>query len=424
MRLLSTLAISAFAAVAAAQNPTLVNAAGNPFPVGTVAFPIDPPQTYTLPLAQAPNGQVYLALDPTTPTGYYAFDVVDVYFTSLSQLPAGDRVFFAQNNGAAGFALTRVNQSPSLPAMGLGVGGIGQSMPVFPYNSPMPIAGRPDLTCVQKVALYSLGALPTGTPGFIGFEHFRAGDGSPSSVSGVVFEDLDHDGLRDPGEPGVAGCPIQLVSNNPANPGQVMASTLTNANGEYLFSPVGFDDCSVVLQLNTQIFVATTPTDVRLNTCGCGSQVVNFGKYTVQQQCNGRTIGFWRNCHGVSIIVNGGFWDELVGLNLVTASGAAFNPTGSVLQWRSWLQNASAVNMAYMLSAQLAAMQLNVLSGGVGANCWVTTSQGPMQISAVMSAANQALANDPYTPAGDPNRAAQQFLKNILDAANNNLNWL
>jgi hypothetical protein len=422
---LATLAFTAFAAVAAAQNPILVNAAGTPFPVGTVAFPVELPTSYFLPLAQAPNGQVYIVLDASLPTGYYAFDVVDVFFNSLSQLAPEDRVFYAVNHGAAGFTITRVSSTPSLPAVGLGLGGVGNSMPVFPYNSPLPIAGRPDLTCVQKAWLQSLGPTATGVPTLIGFHHFRAGDGSPGSVSGVVFEDLDHDGIHDAGEPGVAGAAVKLVSNNPANPGQVIASTLTDANGQYSFSPVGFDDLSVVLDLNTQLFVATTPTDVHLSNCGCGNQVVDFGKYSlVQQNCNGRTIGFWRNNNGVAIIVNGQFWDELVALHLVNANGTAFNPTGNISQWRSWLQGANATNMAYMLSAQLAAMELNVLSGGVSATCFVSTSQGPMQIGAVMAAADAALAQDGYTPTGDAHRALQTFLKNVLDAANNNLNWL
>jgi len=35
-----------------------------------------------------------------------------------------------------------------------------------------------------------------------------------------------------------------------------------------------------------------------------------------------------------------------------------------------------------------------------------------------------ALCSDQYTPAGDPNRATQECLKNALDAANNNLNFV
>jgi hypothetical protein len=421
MRISLVPVLGAAASLAMAQDPVLGNAAGVPFPLGSVAFPVTPPTTYTVPLALAPNGNVYASLDGSLPTGRYLFDVVDVEFNNLSHLPALDRVFLVVNNGNGTFTMTRESGTAGLPGVGVGVSG-GDSMPLAPFHSPQPIAGRPDLLCVQKMLLYSLDQ--SGVASFIGFRHFRVGDGSPGSVSGVVFNDGNQNGVRDAGEAGLAGFVVHLVSNSSTPPGQLIGTAVTGANGAYLFANVGIDDCSVVLQLNSQVYTATTPTDVRLANCGCASQVVDFGLFTVSHNCMGRTPGFWRNNNGVALIQSGGFWDELVALNLVNASGAPFDPTGNVQQWRSWLQGANATNMAYMLSAHLAAMQLNVLSGGVSPNCWVTTSSGPTSIAALMAAANAALALDPYTPAGDPNRALQEALKNALDAANNNLNWL
>ena len=49
---------------------------------------------------------------------------------------------------------------------------------------------------------------------------------------------------------------------------------------------------------------------------------------------------------------------------------------------------------------------------------------GVMTIQQLMDAANAALGADGYTPTGDPNRAYQEKLKNALDAANNNINWV
>ena len=40
-------------------------------------------------------------------------------------------------------------------------------------------------------------------------------------------------------------------------------------------------------------------------------------------------------------------------------------------------------------------------------------------INSLIAAADAALAADPYTPTGDPNRATQEQLKNALDALNN-----
>lgn len=140
--------------------------------------------------------------------------------------------------------------------------------------------------------------------------------------------------------------------------------------------------------------------------------------------CIGRTPGFWQNNNGTALIVNNGFWDELAALNLANANGSAYNPTGSIPEWRNWLKNRNAVNMSYQLSAHLAAMQLNVLSGSVSGNCWIQTGSGPMNILALITTANEALGLDSFTPVGDPNRLTQEMLKNALDAANNNLNWL
>jgi hypothetical protein len=290
---------------------------------------------------------------------------------------------------------------------------------VFPFTSPLPVPNRPDMLCVQKVLMYRLE--PGGTQTYLGFRHFRVGDGTPGSVSGIVFEDLDRDGVRDAGEPGVAGATVKLVGAG----GQVMAMRITDANGAYVFAGLGPDDCSVVLELDGNLYTATTPTDVRLSNCGCGPQVVDFGRYTIHRQCVGRTPGFWRNNNGVAIINGGGYWDELRALNLVNGNGVAFDPAdGGVQAWRSYMQGGNAVNMAYMLSIHLAAMQLNVLSGNVGAECWVSTPSGPTTIGVLMDAANASLGLFPLTPTGHPQRGAQEALKNALDAANNNLNWL
>jgi hypothetical protein len=54
----------------------------------------------------------------------------------------------------------------------------------------------------------------------------------------------------------------------------------------------------------------------------------------------------------------------MVTLNLRDGAGNNFDPA-SYAAFRSWLLSATATNMSYMLSAQLAAMELNVLNGKV-----------------------------------------------------------
>jgi hypothetical protein len=57
---------------------------------------------------------------------------------------------------------------------------------------------------------------------------------SPSSVSGFVYCDLNHDFRRDPGDPGIAGTPISLFRGT-----QLIATTFTGLDGSYRFSGLG-----------------------------------------------------------------------------------------------------------------------------------------------------------------------------------------
>jgi hypothetical protein len=111
----------------------------------------------------------------------------------------------------------------------------------------------------------------------------------------------------------------------------------------------------------------------------------------------------------------------------VDGCGRAFDPK-TYYQLQCWLLNASAVNMSYMLSVHLAAMKLNVEAGfvkgsalvyapGCGSSCLIS-------IQDLMAKANAALASDGYTPGGDQNRALEECLKNALNDANNNLNFV
>ena len=91
--------------------------------------------------------------------------------------------------------------------------------------------------------------------------------------------------------------------------------------------------------------------------------------------------------------------------------------------------------MVYVLSVQLAAMQLNVrhtlvngsalvyapgllLYGTVGLN-----SAGFISITDLMSAAAAEIQAHALTTAGSPDRAGQEALKDALEDANNNKNF-
>jgi hypothetical protein len=157
-------------------------------------------------------------------------------------------------------------------------------------------------------------------------------------------------------------------------------------------------------------------------------KLVLFGNVCVGAG-GGLTLGFWSNKNGQALFGA----DDLalmVSLNLRNANGTNFDPA-SYTAFRSWILAATATNMANMLSAQLAAMELNVLNGKVSAlaliyapGTGVQNGLGFATVQAVMDAANVSLGLNGNTTAADADRTLQEALKNALDRANNNLNFV
>jgi len=171
-------------------------------------------------------------------------------------------------------------------------------------------------------------------------------------------------------------------------------------------------------------WVHTTPTSKDVTIEPDETETVEFGNLCLGPG-GGLTLGFWSNKNGEALF---GLDDLalMVSLNLRNANASDFDPA-SYLAFRTWLLNANATNMAYMLSAQLAAMELNVFNGFVKRSALIyapgTTSANPLgfaTVNAVMAEANAELGLHGLTLAGSPYRAYQEALKNALDNANNN----
>lgn len=175
-------------------------------------------------------------------------------------------------------------------------------------------------------------------------------------------------------------------------------------------------------------WMPTTPASVNITLNNGDNTTVEFGNLCVGPR-GGKTLGFWSNRNGQAMI-SGADLAMLVALNLRNANGSNFDP-GNYSALRSWLLNATATNMAYMLSAQLAAMELNVYNGLVNGSAMVyapgTTSANSLgfaTVNAVMAEANAELGTHGTALSADAWRAYQEALKNALDKANNNLTFV
>ena len=289
------------------------------------------------------------------------------------------------------------------------------------------------------------------------------------SIHGIKFYDKvipgNIFGQHDPGEPGVGGITIELYRN-----GVLVATTTTATEAEVDADP--FDHITTVGQFwfenqqpgtftVTEVlpdgWLNTTPLSSGPHVLLSGDPPLELGYVFGNIQRNdtdARTPGYWRNKHGRKIIQDMDWFDELSALNLRDKAGDDFDPA-NINQWRRWLQRADAENMAYMLSAQMASMYLNIHSGFVDADDVVLVQKQDgtfttLKIGDVVDAANDLLGLDPdgdgqlVLVAGEPDAEADaitetggtlamfdgtlreyaDFLKTILDAGNNDENFI
>jgi hypothetical protein len=177
-------------------------------------------------------------------------------------------------------------------------------------------------------------------------------------------------------------------------------------------------------------WIRTTPSPVT-KTLGSGADVtVEFGNVCIGAG-GGLTLGYWSNKNGQATFTGAsGNLPAMVALNLRNANGTPFDPA-DYSAFRTWILNATATNMAYMLSAQLATAKLNVLNGFVTGSSLIyapgatsANAVGFTTINAVIDEANTSLASNGLTVTTGAVRTYQEALKNALDSANNNFNFL
>lgn len=284
-------------------------------------------------------------------------------------------------------------------------------------------------------------ALPGNDCGLAGFVHghtktdnFRVLGNTPDdppddppptkgSIESVKFYDGNANGLYDDGEVFLANWEMILVSvNQTINSTQVtdeFGSTfwhLLNPDIDYTVEERYPDQANWYHSATIHAGHDGSPVNPAgpLTVVAGQTTTVIFGNYCTVPS-NGRTLGFWSNKNGQAL-VDGSDLSLLVSLNLRNANGSAFDPA-SKTALRTWLLNGTATNMAYMLSVQMAAMQLNVLNGFVNGNGYYVPAG--MTVNELMDAANDSLLLHWSTTSGHPERAYQEQLKNWLDELNN-----
>jgi hypothetical protein len=241
------------------------------------------------------------------------------------------------------------------------------------------------------------------------------------SISGKKFYDANKNGLDDDGQV-VVGWKVVLS-------GSASDTKYTDGSGNYSFGPLGPGTYTVTEVSPNTSWTATTKTSCTF-TISCANESNDFrcvfGNYCTATP-GGLTIGFWSNKNGQALETAADF----IGLNalcLKNANGSDRDFLESTLAknktaFANWLLSASATNMAYMLSAQLAGTYLNVAHGVTNANVYV---DGTRTVADEIAYANSLLCgSSPCTGyaglsiAAGPCRTEQERVKNILDKINN-----
>lgn len=116
----------------------------------------------------------------------------------------------------------------------------------------------------------------------------------PSRIDGLLFFDVNFNGVREAGEYGMPGIPVTLLTSS----GQTVATTVSDANGAYSFTP---DAGSYLVSAGAVSGLSFTTMADHAITLSGSNQVAPDTGYGLHfaaingKVANGFTIGFWKN---------------------------------------------------------------------------------------------------------------------------------
>ena len=252
------------------------------------------------------------------------------------------------------------------------------------------------------------------------------GDTSHGNLKVIKYYDTNANGILDAGEVEIVGW--QVI---------VGAQATFPATAETKFTPVDIvvsPGCYTAQEGDATGWIHTTAKIVSDSVVANGTTTIRFGNVCLGPG-GGLTLGFWSNKNGQALITSTDLQHLRDDFCLRNADGTEFNPT-TAAQVKSFLLSATATNMANMLSAQLIAMYLNTAHGFVNGGAFVFAGANPsgcsvpvnvngfISINALIADAAAELCAHGSVLSGNPERTCQEFKKNALDKANNNLNFV
>jgi hypothetical protein len=236
----------------------------------------------------------------------------------------------------------------------------------------------------------------------------------------TAFYDANVNGIEDNGEQEISGWQFHVFGHNNLQVQKETPKCVYARIGLYRF---------VERRPNETNWVPTTPYRVEEDVDTDYTENVTFGNVCLGEGGANETA-YWVSRDSWPLIAPGDL-TFLSSLYLRNANGTDFNPA-TTKALSNWLAKATNTNMAYPLSAQLAAMELNVRHASVSGSAMVyapallpystagLNSAGFISINDLMTAAAAEIQAHSLTTSGSPDRAVQQALRDSLEDANNN----
>jgi len=245
-----------------------------------------------------------------------------------------------------------------------------------------------------------------------------------ASVTVSTFYDTNANGVQDAGEVDLVGWRFRVFSHDNLH--------VTRETPKIGYIRIGTYAMVEGTPLERN-WVHTNPTQVECTLAEYDNMNITWGNVCVGAG-GANAASFWGGRDGQALVTG----DDLTFMStlyLRDAKGRDFNPT-STKGFANWILKATTANMAYMLSAQLAAMELNVRHSYVSSSALVYAPDllafgtaglnglGFISINDLMAAAAGEIQAHGMTDSTSPYRSYQDALKNALDDANNNKSFV
>ncbi|TMI84268.1 MAG: T9SS type A sorting domain-containing protein [Bacteroidetes bacterium] len=237
------------------------------------------------------------------------------------------------------------------------------------------------------------------------------------------FYDANVNGYPDPGEEPMGGVAFTLTGNG------ITRTQKTDNDGKAAFTNLP-DGVYVIREKVPSGYYASIADSQTVYLFGRGA-TANFGNVCIGAG-GAKGMGFWASKNGEAALNNSGkledalWWLRYWGLR--NADGTDFDPY-TYSQLKTWLLGASAKNMNYMLSAQLAAMYLNIELGYVSYDRYIYTPGcfwwgNFMNVYNLIWYTNSYLSYKTTVDGKDPERGYVDCLKTAFDNANKDLTFV